>query len=111
MLREKHPAWKGGRLIDSDGYIRIWKPKHQWPRKGYILEHVMVMENVIGRKIRIDECVHHKDHNRQNNVIGNLELLLRSDHSRKHRALDKHNLVKGYHGRFVSNKNVDIPRS
>ena len=99
--REEHPCWKGGRLIDRDGYVRVWAPDHPWPRSGYMMEHVRVMELKIGRRLTPKECVHHSDHNRQNNAPENLELLTRSEHSKLHRSKDAHTFVRGALGRFI----------
>lgn len=97
-----HPTWKGGRDTDRDGYIRTYAPDHPWPRaNGYVREHVRVMELHIGRRIRADETVHHKDHNRQNNALDNLEVKLRGEHSRHHRKLDIHNRSRDESGRFA----------
>lgn len=97
-----HPCWKGGREIDRDGYIRAYAPRHPWPRRnGYVLEHVMVMELSIGRRIRASECVHHKDGNRQNNDLSNLELLNRGQHSRMHRLVDTCLRTRDAMGRFA----------
>jgi len=38
----------------------------------------------IGRRLKKNEIVHHKDGNRANNQIGNLELMTRSEHARHH---------------------------
>ena len=82
----RHPAWKGEGIIDRDGYLRTYAPTHPWPRRGgYIPEHVRVMELSIGRRITADECVHHVDHDRTNNQLGNLALLGKGEHSRYHR--------------------------
>lgn len=97
----KHPCWKGGKVVDRDGYIRVWVPNHPWPRKGYVGEHVVAMELQIGRWIKPTECVHHKDGNRQNNALENLELLDRREHSRQHRAADYHTFKRGRLGRFT----------
>ena len=60
-------------------------PEHPDANKaGYIPEHRLIMENHIGRCLKKDECVHHKDHNKYNNNIENLELMLESDHRRLH---------------------------
>lgn len=83
-----HPTWKGGFEIDRDGYVRTYAPDHPWPRRnGYVLEHVRVMELELGRRLRPDECVHHRDHDRRNNTRPNLELMLKGAHSKHHRRL------------------------
>ncbi len=47
-------------------------------------EHRAVMEKSIGRKLGPDEIVHHKDGNRLNNSLTNLELTTRREHAREH---------------------------
>lgn len=97
----EHPCWKGGQVTDRDGYIRTWAPDHEWPRKGYMMEHVRIVEIRIGRKILPSECVHHIDHNRKNNAPENLQLMTRSEHSKLHRMDDAHKINRGSRGRFV----------
>lgn len=53
-----------------------------------ISEHRYVMEVALGRVLTTDEHVHHKDGNKHNNDIGNLELLTASEHA-KHHGSDK----------------------
>jgi HNH endonuclease len=96
-----HPCWKGGRTVDTDGYIRVWAPDHPWPRKGYMLEHVRTIELQIGRRISRNECVHHRDGNRQNNDLANLDLMTRSAHSKLHRAKDVRTFKRSQDGRFT----------
>lgn len=98
-----HTAWKGGRQIDRDGYIRTYAPEHPWPRRGgYVLEHVRVMELHIGRRIRAGQVVHHIDRDRQNNALENLSLQRAGDHSRSHRLLDTHLRKRDDFGRFAA---------
>lgn len=75
--RHKYSASKfyGGRTINSNGYIEIQLPDHPMSKKdGAVMEHRLVMAQHIGRMLEPHEVVHHKDHNRQNNAIENLEL-------------------------------------
>lgn len=103
LTREDHPCWKGGRIFDKDGYALIYAPNHPWPRKmRYIREHIVVMELHLGRRLLTSECIHHKDENRLNNCLENLELMGRGQHVKLHRAKDKHKQIKDSKGRFIS---------
>ncbi len=105
----RHPAWKGGEHLDRDGYRRLYRPDYQWARgSGYVLEHVMVMEQHLGRRLNPKvETVHHLDGDRLNNVLDNLELKRRGEHSRQHRLLDTHRR-KRISGRFAGK---EVPRA
>lgn len=55
-------------------------------------EHRVVMEAHLGRKLTRNEIVHHKDGNKKNNAIDNLEVMTQSEHIRLH-APHKKNAV------------------
>lgn len=77
-----HHAWKGG-VFKDNGYIRINEYLGNGKRK-MPLQHDLIMEEHIGRKLRPDEIVHHKDRNRSNNELDNLQLMTRAEHSLYH---------------------------
>ena len=52
-------------------------------------EHRYIMEQLLGRKLNYNECVHHIDGNGRNNELYNLELIDRSIHSINHRTGSK----------------------
>jgi len=72
--------WKGGKSVHQ-GYVLIRR------KNKYVKEHRLVMEKTIGRRLRPEEIVHHKDGNRENNHIHNLELCeSQSEHISKHKC-------------------------
>lgn len=54
-------------------------------------EHRYKVELSIGRSLDFNEVVHHKDGNKGNNDLENLEILSRSSHSRMHMIGKTHN--------------------
>lgn len=67
-------AWKGGRRTSKDGYILTRFEHPRSTQSGYFLEHVLVMEAHLGRLLQEGEVVHHRNGNRKDNNINNLEL-------------------------------------
>lgn len=91
---KRHPRWSGGKCLNSEGYIRFSAGEHR-----HKLEHVVVIEKLLeapisymfppGSRIPKGLTIHHCDHNRTHNCIGNLMLLGKLIHdaiSRNYRA-------------------------
>jgi len=55
----------------------------------YMREHRLIMEKHLGRKLGIFEIVHHKDKNKSNNKLSNLQILSPEEHSSIHHACSK----------------------
>lgn len=82
--RENNGNWKGGRRVQN-GYYMVHCPGHPKAILGYVYEHRLVMEQHLGRYLKKDEIVHHKNRNKQDNRLDNLEILTPSEHNRVHR--------------------------
>jgi len=50
--------------------------------RGYVYEHRYKMEKKLGRRLRSDEIVHHKDGNPASNSGGNLEVTTKAGHNK-----------------------------
>lgn len=87
----EHQSWKGGRLLDKDGYINIWKPGHPYANNvGYVPEHRLVMEECLDVYLKPTLIVHHKNGKRDDNRLENLEVMTIREHKSHHGRGRKH---------------------
>lgn len=94
--REKISSAKKGKFLKPskygghqkkrrDGYIFIYLPSHKHSTKdGYVMEHILVMEEYLGRYLLANEVVHHINKVRDDNRIENLKVMTKSEHARLH---------------------------
>lgn len=72
---ENHHAYKGGRSVSRGGYVYLSGYfDHPNAKAGSISEHVLVMSQMLGRPLTVEENVHHKNGVRDDNRPENLEL-------------------------------------
>lgn len=78
--------WRYTQARNSGGrYIEVYSPDHPNRTKaGYVREHRLIVEGLIGRLLTKDEVVHHVDGNTLNNDVNNLQLMMSADHRREH---------------------------
>ena len=79
-------------FIDKSGYkhIRVTRDYpylsdvHKRNGNFYMLEHRLVMSEYLSRSLESSEIIHHKDRNKLNNNLDNLEILSNSEHNETH---------------------------
>lgn len=73
---EQNNRWKGGRTVNlGNGYAGRKVPGHPKANKnGYVFEHILVMEEVLGRPLVDGETPHHINEDKQDNRPENLRL-------------------------------------
>ena len=75
-----HRVGKGKRM-DKRGYVWVVIPG----TGNKVQEHRLIMEQIIGRKLKLNERVHHENGNKSDNRPENLELMAEKEHNHLHR--------------------------
>lgn len=79
------PSYKGGHTTTYGGYVHEFAPGHPlasiW---GFVAQHRLVGEDIVGRPLRKGEVVHHEDECRTNNDPANLRVMTQRQHRDHH---------------------------
>lgn len=83
---EKAANWKGGKKTNYKGYVLVLNKEHPRANRngGYVFEHILIMEQYLGRYLNDDEIVHHLNEIKDDNRIENLELMTVGEHTKLH---------------------------
>lgn len=85
MSESKRIHQSGHRKKRPDGYIHLYFPDYLGSSAdGYVMEHVYLMEQHLGRKLNDNEVVHHINKIRDDNRIENLMVMTKSEHTSMH---------------------------
>lgn len=81
-----HHRWNDHRIVSSHGYIkvRVGADHPLADPNGYAYEHLLVWVSAGNPRPPKGWVLHHRDEDRQNNRLRNLELLRRSQHNAEH---------------------------
>lgn len=98
-----YPTRRKEKILNGKGYVMVHVPLHPHSdKRGYMMEHRLVIENSIGRFLLSDEVVHHRDGDIFNNNIENLQLFSSSrDHLKHHAQMRKINKTIREKGKFL----------
>lgn len=100
---DKNSSWKSNKKITSYGYIKIRNLEHPFKDcDGFVFEHRLIVEKYLlnndnsieikGKKyLKPEYIVHHKDFNKLNNDISNLQIMTLEEHTSLHSKLRKNN--------------------
>lgn len=80
---KRKPLTERAAYRNAAGYVLVPVGRDQ-TKSGYQLEHRLVVEAAIGRPLRTDEHVHHKNEIKHDNRLENLEVLSNSEHQGLH---------------------------
>ena len=128
IKKKGKPSWNSGKryslrevertsYINSSGYVEIWCGRGEGSRgrkDGYRLQHHLVIEDTLGRKIQKNEVVHHINGNKTDNRIENLWIFKSiSEHRQSHASLENiamqlvsEGVILFENGRYLSNEST-----
>lgn len=81
----------GERTIDENGYVRVYVGSEHTGSGlygGAVREHILVMEQHIGRPMQKGEVIHHIDGDKTNNKIRNLQVMTVAQHNACHGKIE-----------------------
>ena len=97
----------------NKSYVKIRAPNHPNAKKGYVLEHRLVVEKRLGRYLKPIEVIHHIDEDKTNNTVENLMLFpTQKKHASFHAKIRQFGMTnpikRQIENRWEDIKNLDV---
>lgn len=105
---EDHHRWNADKIISSHGYakIRIGIGHPLADPNGYAYEHLVVWQNA-GRTLPSgDQIIHHRNEDKTDNALSNLELLTRREHAAEHHQMVSDSVVREIRVRYAAGEDA-----
>lgn len=100
----QHHCWNVERIVSSHGYtkVRVGVDHPLADPNGYAYEHLVVWCAAGRPKPGPGETLHHKNENKADNRLGNLELLTRPRHAAQHHRMLPDEAVRALRERYAA---------
>lgn len=99
-----HPRWNAGRMLSEHGYVKIRVgADHEFADpNGYAYEHLVVWCTAGRQRPRDAEILHHRNEDKTDNRLSNLELLTRHEHATEHHRMVSNSVVREIRVRYAA---------
>lgn len=94
----------GKTKVNAGGYAYIYLPMHPSAKNNCVLEHRLVMERHLGRLLATNEHVHHRNEDKLDNRVENLEVLSPAEHRRAHSDVSDEQIAELIRGGCTSRR-------
>ena len=82
--------YTGGNIVTYGHYVYELCPKHPMANPwGYVPQHRLIVERALGRFLQSSELIHHKNGNKTDNRLDNLQVVSRAEHQAIHQQLKR----------------------
>ncbi len=103
-----HYRWNSGKMVSSHGYVkvRVGVGHPLADKNGYAYEHLVVWSKA-GRQLPTDDqIIHHRNEDKADNRLSNLELLTRPEHAAEHHKMVSDSVVREIRVRYAAGEDA-----